>query len=169
MKPKSSRQQLHDSLVYFRYTIDQLLAALFWQRMGSKIDFDGRPLPELEEAIYANACIDSSLCSLRILDEFFGKPRNNFITASEYGFREVALLEDPDRIQINNHVSHLTHRRTEEPVLEFANRLILSAFPTCTDFLDHLVESFLKPEDAETEPVSQELAAFQSARKRFRI
>lgn len=92
MKPKSSRQQLHDSLVYFRYTIDQLLAALFWQRMGSKIGFDGRPLTELEEAIYANACIDSSLCSLRILDEFFGKPRNNFITASEYGFREVALL-----------------------------------------------------------------------------
>jgi len=149
--------------------MDQLIAALLWQRMSSKLRFDGRLLTEQEEAIDANACIDSSLCSLRVLHEFFGKPRKDFITASEYGFTAVALLGEPDRIRINNHVSHLTHRRTEEPVLEFANRLIISAFPTCTHFLEHLVKSFLKPEDAEMAPVSQELDAFQSARKRFRI
>lgn len=169
MKPKPSRQQLHKSLVHVRYTMDQLIAILFWQQMESGFRFDERLLTEQERAIYANACIDSSLCSLRILDEFFGKPHNDLITASEYGFREVALLEEAARIQINNHVSHLTHKRAKESVLEFANRLIISAFPTCTDFLEHLVESFLKPEDAEMSPVSQELDAFRSARKRFNL
>jgi len=129
MKSKFSRQQLHDSLVHVRYTVDQLLATLFWQRMESGVRFKKRLLTKQEEAIFASACIDSSLCSLRILDEFFGKPSNDLITASEYGFREVVLLDNPTRIRINNHVSHLTHRRSKEPSLEFANRLILSAFP----------------------------------------
>ena len=169
MKSKPSRDQLCDSLVHIRYTLDQLLATLFWERMESGLRFAARPLTEQETAIYANACIDSSLCSLRILDEFFGKPRKNFITASDYGFRTVGLLNTSDRILVNNHVSHLTHNRTKEPVLEFSKRLITSAFPTCTYFLEHLVESFLKPEDPEMAPVSQELYAFQTARKSFNI
>lgn len=169
MKPKLSRQQLQDSLVHVRYTMDQLIATLFWERMESGLRFGRRPLTEQERAIYANACIDSSLCSLRILDEFFGKPRKDFITASEYGFKQVVLLDGPDRTLVNNHVSHLTHLRTEEPVLEFSKRSIISAFPTCADFLEYLVESFLKPEDAEMAPISQQLYAFRNARKCFNI
>jgi hypothetical protein len=169
MKPNPCREQLHDSLVHIRYTLDQLTATLFWERMESALRFAGRLLTEQERAIYANACIDSSLCSLRILDEFFGKPRKNFITASHYGFRTVDLLNESDRILVNNHVSHLTHKRAKEPVLEFSKRLITSAFPTCTDFLEHLVESFLKPEDTEMAPVSQEVYAFRNARKCFNI
>lgn len=169
MKSRFSRQQLHDSLVHVRYTMDQLIVTAFWDQMESRLSFDGRPLTEQERAMYANACFDSSLCSLRVLDEFFGKPGKDLITAREYGFQEIELLDGPARRRINNHVSHLTHRRAEEPILEFANRLILSAFPTCTDFLDHLVASFLKPDDAEMAPISKRLDGFRSARKRFQI
>lgn len=169
MKPSPSRQQLHDSLVHVRYTMDQLIATLFWDRMESGIYFNGRSLTEQEKAIYANACIDSSLCSLRILDEFFDEPRKNYITASQYGFGKIVLLADPDRIRINNHVSHLTHKRAEEAVLEFSKRLIISVLPVCTDFLEHLVEAFLKPEDTEMATISQELYAFRTARKRLNV
>jgi hypothetical protein len=149
--------------------MDQMISSLYWERMETRLRFDGRLLTEQEKAIFGNACIDSTLLSLRILDEFFGKPCNDFITAGEFGFRELDILKKQDRIQINNHVSHLTHRRSQEKVLEFSKRLIISTFPSCTEFLEHLVQSFLKPEDAEFRPISQELCAFQSALKSFNI
>lgn len=168
-KSKFSRQQLHDSLVHIRYTVDQILATLFWQRMESGFRFKKRLLTKQEEAIFANACIDSSLCSLRILDEFFGKPHKDVITANEFGFREVDLLDGPARKLINNHVSHLTHKRVKESILEIPNHLFRAAFVICTEFLEHLVETFLNDDDAEMAPVSEELDAFRSARKRFKF
>src|SRR2546421_9411370 len=103
MTGRHCREQLHDSLVHVRYTMDQLIATLFWEHMQSGLRFHDRPLTTQEKAIYANACIDSSLCSLRILDEFFRKPGKDRITASEYGFGAIDLLPGPDRIRINNH------------------------------------------------------------------
>jgi hypothetical protein len=68
---KKSRSELHDALIHVRYTIDQLISMIYWNKLQGKL-----PLDVTQKAIFANACLESSLVSLRILLSSLGPCRD---------------------------------------------------------------------------------------------
>jgi hypothetical protein len=65
------REHLVAALVHVRYTIDQLLASLLFH--VRKKEFASWPIEQ--QAILGNACLESGLVSLRILNEFFKREK----------------------------------------------------------------------------------------------
>ena len=158
-----SRSDLHDALVHVRYTIDQSISTLYWSVLESKL-----PLDPVQKAIFGNACIESMLVSLRILNEFF-KPEKTKerITASHYpGYHTPGpFLSQPDLQRLNDHLAHLTWQRLTEAETQWQHRLLLSALKPCRDFLQYLLKRFLSPDDPEYAPISQELYAMQKSER----
>ncbi|MEY2501563.1 MAG: hypothetical protein QOI07_1897 [Verrucomicrobiota bacterium] len=156
---KKSRVELHSALVHVRYTIDQLISTIYWHKLEGKL-----PLDVTQKAIFANACWESSLVSLRVLNEFFTPEKTkDRITASHYpGYSTSgAFLSQPDVQWLNDHLAHLTWQRLKEPTSPWQHRLFLSALGPCRDFLQYLIRDFLSTTDSEHAPISQELEAIE--------
>src|SRR6266487_4724618 len=162
-----SRGELHDALVHVRYTIDQSISTLYWRVLEAKL-----PLDEMQKAIFANACIESTLVSLRILNEFFTPEKTKErITASQYpDYRTPGrFLSKSDLQRLNDHLAHLTWRRLNEPTAQWQHHLFVSALVPCRHFLQYLLHDFLSTADPEYAPVSQELYAIDQYLKRMRM
>jgi len=162
-----SRSELHDALVHVRYTIDQSISTLYWGVLESKLPLDG-----MQRAIFANACIESTLVSLRILNEFFTREKTeDRITASHYpGYRTPGpFLSKPDLQRINDHLAHLTWQRLTKPAAQWPHRLFLSALIPCQHFLHYLLREFLPPADREHALISQELYAIEQFLQRVHM
>src|SRR5437879_3196193 len=75
------REMLIGAVAHVRYTIDQLTAWFLWRVRAKEF----AAWPEDQQAILKNACIESGLLSLRILNEFFKKEKTKgLIKASHY-------------------------------------------------------------------------------------
>jgi hypothetical protein len=154
-----SRAELHDALVHVRYTIDQSISTIYWGVLESKL-----PLDPMQKAIFGNACIESTLVSLRVLNEFFTREKTKErITASHYpGYHTPGpFLSKPDLQRLNDHLAHLTWERLTEPETQWQHRLLLSALIPCRHFLRYLLNRFLSTDDREHAPISQELYAIE--------
>jgi hypothetical protein len=162
-----SRGELHDALVHVRYTIDQSISTLYWSVLEPKL-----PLDEMQKAIFANACIESTLVSLRILNEFFAREKTkDRITASHYpGFQTPGpFLSKSDLQRINDHLAHLTWQRLTEPSTPWSHQLLSSALVPCRQFLQYLLRDFLLGDDREHAPISQELYAIEQYLQRMQM
>ena len=130
------------------------------------------PLDGMQRAIFANACIESTLVSLRILNEFFTREKTkDRITASHYpGYRTPGpFLSKPDLQRINDHLAHLTWQRLTKPAAQWPHRLFLSALIPCQHFLHYLLREFLSPADREHALISQELYAIEQFLQRVHM
>jgi hypothetical protein len=160
-----SRSELHNALVHIRYTIDQLISTIYWTALEKRLQLD-----VMQKAIFANACIESSLLSLRILNEFFTSEKTKErITASQYpGYRTPGhFLSRSDLQRLNDHLAHLTWRRLNEATAQWQHHLFVSALVPCRHFLQYLLGNFLSATDPEHSPVSQELYAIDQYLKRM--
>jgi hypothetical protein len=150
-KPRThTRKILVTNLVDVLRVVDQLPCAIFW-RSGYRHFTPDLKYKEQAYAGVARACLESTLMSLRSLDEFFtagGCPDD--IRADDYpGFRGAGgFLSMSKRRSINKHIAHFTVARTSNPVLLWAyNVEIVNAAEKITKFLDYLTTDFLSAQD----------------------
>jgi hypothetical protein len=107
--------------------------------------------PKDEELLRAypaidNATVESSLLSIRILDDFFGNSKKNpdDVTASDFdGFAaSTGFLTKDQRKDINKSVAHLTMTRLDPTPTKYPYAALLKgAIPRCTDFLNFVISS----------------------------
>lgn len=162
-KKELSRQDLINAIPHIRGTMDQIYVGLYWSQISKKLDLD-----EGQRAIFANACLESSILSLRILDEFFSNERKgDMVTSVYFNFKlpkdllsGAGLLSGAERIKINNHLAHITWKRINEPIAIWSHQLTHRAMILSREFLCHLTNSFLTNQDSEIVPTSQLLQAF---------
>jgi hypothetical protein len=155
-----SREELHEALVHIRYTIDQLVSVLYWSQVEAHL-----PLEELPKTIFRNACTESSLVSLRILNEFFkAEKTKDRITASHYpGFKSPGPFLSKNELQrLNDHLAHLTWERLDDPSPLWQDAMFDLALVACQQFLQHIVHHFLATTDRDYAPLSQELGAINA-------
>lgn len=155
---KPDRAALLAALPHVRYTIDQALAWMIW-RLREK---DFRSLPVDQKLILQNACIESGLISLRILNEFFKKEKTkDLIKASHYMGDDTpgAFLTREEDQKINDHLAHLTWNRISDPSPPWSEELTHRALQRCHTFLNHVLKDFLQPTDQERAPCLQEFDA----------
>jgi hypothetical protein len=163
-RTNKTRDDLHEALAHLRYTIDQLISIDYWNLLQKKM-----PLDETQKTIFSNACMESSLVSLRILNEFFKPERTkDRITASQYPHYSTPgpFLSEADVQHINDHLGHLTWRRIHDNTDQWQHRFLDSALLTCKHFLTYLRTGFLTEADREFAPISQELYAIEHYFKR---
>jgi hypothetical protein len=145
-------------LAHVRYTIDQALAWMVW-RLRNK-EFTALPLDQKQ--ILENACIESGLISLRILNEFFKKEKTKgLIKASHYmGSKSPgAFLTTEEERRINDHLAHLTWERVSDPSPPWSEELTHRALQRCHIFLEYVLKHFLGASDPEHTPCLQEFEA----------
>jgi hypothetical protein len=92
------------------------------------------------------ATVESSLLSIRILDDFFGnsKKKSDDLIASDFdGFpASTAFLTKDQREDINKSIAHLTTTRLDPTGTKFPYATLLKgAIPRCTDFLEFVISS----------------------------
>lgn len=160
--------------MHVRHDIGRLVSPVQWARFSRRIR---DAVPAVSDSVFRNACIDSSLCCLRSLDEFFKPPSHNYVSASEFnGFQSPGpFLNDHQRPTINNYVSHLTWERVspstdklQTPSLQYTLNAIEDALPSFEAFYEHVLKNFLKPDDEEYELILRQLAGLRTWKPYFR-
>ena len=142
-------RRLLAGILHIRYTIDQLVAVLLWHiREGES------PWVAHDNDVFRNACLESSLINLRILDEFFSPTGNkNRIKARFYdGYRlpsNTHILDKSERQKINDYLAHLTWARVDGGSAACAHESIYRCLPIVVHFLSYLLVRFLQPQDDE--------------------
>ena len=145
-----TREILLGNLIDVLQVVDQLPCAIFW-RFGYRRFTPDLKYKEQAYAGVARACLESTLMSLRALDEFFqtgGYPDD--IRAEDYpGFQDVGgFLTRSKRDRINKHIAHFTVERASNRVLLWAYKAeIVNAAVKVTKFLDYLIADFLGTQD----------------------
>jgi hypothetical protein len=122
-----------------------MLSYYFWMtRIRPKCPKD----EALERAYPAidNATIESSLLSIRILDDFFSvsKKKPDDVIASDFDGSpaSTAFLTKNQREDINKTIAHLTTTRLEPAGMKYPYASMLKgAIPQCTDFLEFVLSS----------------------------
>ena len=133
-----------------------MMAYYYWWKRRSSIA-DG-----LENTFLQNAALESSLMSIRDLDDFFASrlgARSDDIVASDYGYpagKQFLIFEERDGI--NKKLAHLTYRAAQErgqfpsqPNRRVWNNadLVGKAGSRFIAFLDHLEMNFFKGDAAQ--------------------
>ena len=152
------REHLVAALVHVRYTIDQLLAWLLFHVREK--EFASWPIEQ--QLILSNACIESGLLSLRILNEFFKREKTKeLIKASHYmgDASPDSFLTSDEEQRINDHLAHLTWERLSNPSPPWSEELTARALERCHRFLAHVLKNLLTNEDQEHAPCTQEVEA----------
>jgi len=93
-----------------------------------------------------NATVESSLLSIRILDDFFGnvKKKSDDVTASDFDSFPSAtgFLTKDQREDINKSIAHLTMTRLDPTKTKYPYATLLKGvIPRCTDFLEFVISS----------------------------
>lgn len=161
------RVMLLRALLDVRYIIDQALAWLLWD--VRKTEFSA--WPEEQRAILKNACIESSLLSIRILNEFFRNERTKqLIKAVHYMGSDSPgpFLDGAEAQKINDHLAHLTWARLEDDAPPWSEELTARALERCHVFLAFILEYFLTTSDSEHAPCTQEFEAITEYLRRKR-
>ena len=155
-RPIKSSEDLIKGIEHIRYSVFQLTAMLFWRSMDES---KKRVLNRTEFGLLQNACIESSLLGLRILDEFFTPQSkwDNDMKALDYGFTEAAsFLKKEAKDKINTNLAHLSWLRVDNKHA-WTYELTISALPACLAFYKHIIGSYLlQTEVALLEEIKQE-------------
>lgn len=119
-----------------------------------------------------NAILESTLIHLRALDDFFDcRPKPNRheddMRAYEFGYNvpNARFLDEQQRIAINKRMAHLSWERSKEFKGHHVVKHQINALNRMIHFLDFILSSFLKSNDAEYEKTRTALAQLKHARE----
>lgn len=150
---------LKAALTHIFYVFNQTAAHYSWRSLGMDRNFR-QANPEYKLMIIQNAALESTLVSLRALNEFFTLGgRNDDIRAEQfpnYKAREPFLSKD-DCSLIHKHLAHLSWQRVKSESFQGwqPKRLMTEAILNMLHFLDYLEKEFLSFTDKEMEDVKK--------------
>ena len=165
-----TREQLTDMVEHIRYTFGQTASVFVW--IFAERDHPTlRNLPLARYRTLHNASLESTLISLRALNEFFRvqdpkqKQRPDDVRASDFpGYTtKGSFLPESVTSAIHKHLAHVTlHRLESKPNWE-VRRLMEPAIDRMLDFLGYLRRDFLPfqhPEFGEVVSLHEALKEF---------
>ena len=152
-------------------TINQMLCHYFWKtRMKQSLPQDSDSKPEYV-AIH-NATVESSLVSIRILDDIFGESRKYPDDLHQSDFSGLApstsFLTKLDREGINKQIAHITRLKLIPEQHPFPYKTFLSgAIPPAEAFCNYLTSLQGTFNDQDTQLIADTLAALGTVHREY--